>query len=41
MLTTKKRAAGIATAFVTALALAACGDDSDAAADGETMTLWH
>ena len=42
MLTPKKRVAAIATAFLSALALGACGDDGDGSADdGNTLTLWH
>jgi raffinose/stachyose/melibiose transport system substrate-binding protein len=41
MLTPKKRVAGIATAFLTALALGACGDDGEGSAQANTLTLWH
>lgn len=41
MLTQKTRVTGLATAFLAALALGACGDDGEGSGDGDTLTLWH
>jgi raffinose/stachyose/melibiose transport system substrate-binding protein len=42
MLTPTKRVAALTTAFMSALALSACGDDGGGGSeDGDTLTLWH